>query len=110
MAFLAIMVCHILNPVFDENQTLAAPLTAITLLFIPSLLMVAPVGYPKIRGRMGMLFAIIVMVGLAFIGILRALDVGWTFTAYRAISVLALAVVAGYILLGPVYTVATDAD
>jgi len=103
MAFLAIMVCHILNPVFDENQTVMAQLTAVTILGVASLLMVAPVGYPKIGGRVGILFAIIVVAGLAFIGVLRVLDVGWTFTAYRAISILSLALVTGYILLGPLY-------
>jgi archaetidylserine synthase len=110
MAFLAIMVCHILSPVFDENRTLMAQMTAVTILLVASLLMVAPVGYPKIRGRVGMLFALVVVAGLAFIGVLRALDVGWTFTAYRAISVMALAVVAGYILLGPVQMAAADRD
>jgi hypothetical protein len=70
--------------------------------------MVAPVGYPKIRGRVGMLFAIVVVASLVFIGVLRALDVEWTFTAYRVISLTALALVAGYILLGPVYVAVGD--
>lgn len=110
MAFLTIMVCHILNPVFDENQSVTAQMTAVIILFIASILMVAPVGYPKIRGRLAILFAIVVLAGLVLIGVLRALDVGWTFTAYRAISVMALALVAGYILLGPVYMATAARD
>jgi phosphatidylserine synthase len=110
MAFLAIMVCHILSPVFDENQDLAIMLAAASILFVASLLMVAPVGYPKIGGRVGIAFVIVVVAGLLFIGVLRVLEVGWTFTAYRAISVLALALVAGYILLGPVYMAVAEKE
>jgi archaetidylserine synthase len=108
MAFLAIMVCHILSPLFDVNQYLGVQMGAVTILFVASLLMVAPVGYPKIRGRVGMLFAIVVVASLVFIGVLRALDVDWTFTAYRVISLMALALVTGYILLGPVYVAVGD--
>jgi CDP-diacylglycerol--serine O-phosphatidyltransferase len=103
MAFLAIMVCHILNPVFDVNQVLWAPVTGVTVLFVASLLMVAPVAYPRVRGRTAVAFAVLVVAGLATIGVLRWLDVGWTFTLYRAVSALSLALVAGYILLGPAY-------
>jgi len=110
MAFLAIMVCHILNPVFDENQTVIAQMAAVMILMIASILMVARVSYPKVRGRIAIVFALVVVAGLILIGILRALDVGWTFTAYRAISVMALALVAGYILLGPIYMALAGKD
>jgi phosphatidylserine synthase len=110
MAFLAIMVCHILNPIFDVNQTLVVPIAAFTILFVASLLMVAPVGYPKIRGRVAFAFAIVVVGSLVLIGVLRTLDIEGTFTAYRVVSVMALALVAGYILLGPVYMAAADRD
>ncbi len=103
MAFLAIMVCHILNPVFEENQTVMAQMTAIFILFTASILMVTKVSYPKVRGRTAIAFAVVVVIVLALIGLLRYLDVEWTFTLYRAVSVLALALVAGYILLGPLY-------
>ena len=102
MAFLAIMVCHILNPVFDENQVLAVPMVAVTVLFVASLLMVAPVGYPKVRGRTAVAFALVVVVGLVLIGTMRHLDVEGTFTVYRAASLVSLALVAGYILVGPI--------
>jgi CDP-diacylglycerol--serine O-phosphatidyltransferase len=103
MAFLAIMVCHILNPQHSVNDHQVVPVTAVTILFIASLLMVASVSYPKVRGRTAIVFAVAVVAGLGLIGVLRYTEVEWTFTAYRAITLLALALVAGYILLGPVY-------
>jgi phosphatidylserine synthase len=101
MAFLAIMVCHILSPVFDVNQVLYVPVAAVTVLFLASLLMVAQVEYPKVRGRTAIAFALIVVACLVLIGVLRYLEVEWTFSLYRVLSVLAIFVVAGYVLLGP---------
>ncbi len=107
MAFLAIMVCHILSPQFDVNKVPSIPLVAMCILFLASILMVAPVAYPKVRGRMAIAFSVVVVSGLAVIGVMRYLDVEGTFHVYRAVSVLALAVVTGYILLGPVYVTAS---
>jgi hypothetical protein len=65
--------------------------------------MVAPVGYPKVRGRTGALFAACVLGGLAVIGVMREYDVEGTGTAFRAVSLAGLGLVAGYVLLGPLY-------
>jgi hypothetical protein len=43
-----------------------------------------------------------VVAGLLLIGILRHLEVEWTFSLYRVVSVMALVIVTAYILLGPV--------
>ncbi|NIP35010.1 MAG: hypothetical protein GWN18_08735, partial [Thermoplasmata archaeon] len=48
-------------------------------------------------------FALVVVVGLAIIGIMRYLDVEGTFTLYRVVSVASMVLVTGYVLLGPLY-------
>jgi archaetidylserine synthase len=103
MAFLSIMVCHILSPQFEVNQVLGVPAAAVSILFFASLLMVSQVEYPKVRGRTAITFALFVVAGLMLIGALRYLEVDWTFALYRVVSVLALTLVVGYVLLGPVY-------
>ena len=63
--------------------------------------LVAPVEYPKVRGRTALTFALFVVAGLVLIGVLRYLEVDWTFSLYRVLSVLAIVIVAAYVLLGP---------
>jgi phosphatidylserine synthase len=101
MAFLAILVCHILNP--DRWDAAAVSLVAIIVLLLAALLMVAPVRYPKVRGRTAALFAVSVLAALAVIGIMRQLEVEGAGMAFRAVSLTGLGLVAGYVLLGPVY-------
>ena len=101
MAFLAIMVCHILYPDRWEDDRLSA--MAVAIMFLAALLMVAPVQYPKVRGRWALVFAVCVVVGLVVIGVMREMDVPGTDDLYRATALTCLALVVGYVLLGPVY-------
>lgn len=100
MAFLALIVCHILNP--DRWDAAAVSLVAVIVLLLAALLMVAPVGYPKVRGRVAVLFAVCVLATLAVIGVMRQYDVEGTGAAFRAVSLVGLGLVAGYVLLGPI--------
>ena len=108
MAFLAIMVCHILYPGRWEADVVS--LVAVLIMFIAALLMVAPVRYPKVRGRTAVLFAVGVVVALVVIGVMRELDVPGTDDLYRVMAVAALALVSGYVLLGPVYVALRGRD
>jgi len=101
MAFLAIMVCHILNP--DRWDDDAVPLAGVLVLLAASALMVLPVRYPKVRGRTAVVLAVAVVSCLVAIGVAREMDVPGTDEAFRALAVGALALVAGYVLLGPVW-------
>ncbi len=108
MAFLAIMVSHILNPGRWDDDVVS--LVAVLIMFIAALLMVAPVRYPKVRGRYAVVFVVCVVVGLVVIGVMRELDVPGTDDLYRVMAVIALALVAGYVLLGPVYVALRGRD
>ena len=101
MAFLVIMVCHILYPGRWEDDVVSS--VAILIMFTAALLMVAPVRYPKVRGRTAVIFAVCVVVALIVIGVMKELDVPGTDNIYRAMAVTALALVSGYVLLGPVW-------
>jgi len=106
MAFLAIMVCHILNPErWDGN---AAPLAGVLVLLAASALMVLPVRYPRVRGRTAAVLAVAVVTCLVAVGVAREMDVPGTDGAFRAMAVGALALVAGYVLLGPVWMATRD--
>ncbi len=108
MAFLAIMVCHILYPGRWEDDLMS--LAAVVIMFVAALLMVAPVRYPKVRGRYAVLFVVCVVVVLVLIGVMRELDVPGTDDLYRVMAVVALALVSGYVLLGPVWMAARGGD
>lgn len=101
MAFLAIMVCHILYPERWEDDRLSA--MAVAIMFLAALLMVAPVQYPKVRGRSALVFAVCVVVGMVVIGAMREMDVPGTDDLYRTMALVSLLLVVGYMLLGPVY-------
>jgi phosphatidylserine synthase len=101
MAFMAIIVCHVLNP--DRWGEPLVSVVAIATLLVASLLMVAPVDYPRLRGRTGAVFAIAVVVGLVAIGLMRAVEAEGTSTAFRVLAVASLGLVSGYVLLGPAY-------
>ena len=103
MAFLAILVCHILGPLRWGDDTPTVGIVAVLLLFAASLLMVAPVRYPRLRGKAGAVFAVGVVLGLAAIGAMRASGAEGTSTAFRALSLAALGLVLAYVLLGPVW-------
>ncbi len=108
MAFLAILVCHILNP--DRWDAAAVSIVAVVVLLLAALLMVAPVGYPKVRGRTAVLFALCVLGALAVIGVMRQLDADGTAFAFRAVALAGLGLVVGYVLLGPVYAARRRSD
>jgi len=101
MAFLAIMVCHILYPGRWDDDVVS--LVAVLIMFTAALLMVAPVRYPKVRGRTAVLLAVGVVVALVVIGVMREMDVPGTDALFRAMAVAALAMVSGYVLFGPVW-------
>ena len=101
MAFLAIMVSHILNPDSWDDEVVSV--VAVIILLVASLLMLAPVRYPKVRGRTAAVLAVALLVCLAVIGVMRELDVSGPDTAFRVLAVAALAMVCGYVLLGPVH-------
>lgn len=102
-AFLAIMACHILNP--DRWESGAVPVAAVIILLVAALLMVAPVRYPKVRGRTAAILAAAVVAALVIIGVMRERDVPGTDDAFRALAVGGLALVAAYVLLGPVWMI-----
>jgi CDP-diacylglycerol--serine O-phosphatidyltransferase len=101
MAFLAIMVSHILNPDRWEDEVVSV--VAVVIMLVASLLMLAPVRYPKLRGRTAAVLATALLVSLAAISVMREVDVSGTDTAFRVLAVAALGMVCGYVLLGPVY-------
>ncbi len=101
MAFLALIASHVLNP--DRWDSSLVSIVAIVVLLVASLLMVAPLEYPKLRGRTGAVFAIAVVVGLLAIGLMRATEAEGTSTAFRVLAVASLGLVLGYVLLGPAY-------
>lgn len=103
MAFLAILVCHILGPQRWEDFETRPAIAAVLIMLAASLLMVAPVRYPKLRGRAGVVFAAGVLLGLVSIGVMRASGAEGTSAAFRALSLSALGLVLAYVLLGPVW-------
>ena len=103
MAFLAILVCHILGPPRWEGSEGTPAVAAVLIMLAASLLMVAPVRYPKLRGRAGIVFAVGVLLGLVSIGAMRASGAEGTSAAFSALSLTALGLVLAYVLLGPVW-------
>ncbi|NOQ54629.1 MAG: hypothetical protein GQ558_08505, partial [Thermoplasmata archaeon] len=80
-------------------------LVAVLIMCIAALLMVAPVRYPQVRGRAAVLLMVGMMVALVVIGVMKERDVPGTDDLYRGMTVFALVLVAGYVLLGPVVMV-----
>ena len=103
MALLAVLACHILGPPRWEGEEGGPAIIALHVMISASLLMVAPVRYPRLRGRAGAVFAVGVVLGLAAIGAMRASGAEGTSTAFRALSLAALGLVVAYVLLGPVW-------
>ena len=104
MAFLTIMVCHILYPGRWEDDMVS--FVALLIMFTAALLMVAPVRYPKVRGRTAVLSAVCVIVPLVVIGVMNELDVPGTDDLYRVMALTALGLVSGYVIMGPVWMAA----
>jgi len=104
LAFLTIMVCHILYPGRWEDDVVS--FVALLIMFTAALLMVAPVRYPKVRGRTAVLFAGCVLVALVVIGVMKELDIPGTDDLYRVMALTALGLVSGYVLMGPVWMAA----
>jgi phosphatidylserine synthase len=102
MAFLVVVVAHILHPraVYPYTSFIALPI-----LLVASCLMITNIEYPKVRGKTAMLLAAGVLLGMLSIAALKmynmpAKDIHFY---YRAMAFTCLALLLGYLLGSPLY-------
>lgn len=101
MTFFVLVVTHILPPTYTWHIYVALPL-----IYMASVLMVSSkVRYPKVRGRLAMVFAAVIVLGLIVLLPLKALygEAYIVRMVYRFLTYMALGTISAYIFLAPVY-------
>jgi CDP-diacylglycerol--serine O-phosphatidyltransferase len=105
-AFLIVISAHILDPHRSENHYFVIPFFASALIMLGNYLLVSNLKYPKVRGRLAIYLACAFAAGLVSILVLRTMTGAseqTIFIYYRILSIIALVVVAGYVIGGPIY-------
>jgi CDP-diacylglycerol--serine O-phosphatidyltransferase len=99
-AFTLCLVAHILGP---ENWYIAIPLV-----LIAAYSMVAPVPYPKLKGKPGIAFVVVLVIATSYIIAYRALTNRVDREVFDTLSTFGLLAVYTYIIGGPVFQTLLD--
>jgi CDP-diacylglycerol--serine O-phosphatidyltransferase len=113
LGFYVIVISHILDPHRPENDSMVSIYFCLITIFIGSLLLRAPVKYPKIRGKLGVVLAIAIILSLLSIEVQRWL--GYSsyddlFIYYRIMSFCGLGIVISYIFISPIILISSKND
>jgi CDP-diacylglycerol--serine O-phosphatidyltransferase len=105
LAFYIIVISHILDPNRPENDSILMIYFSLLTILLGSVLMNSPIKYPKIRGRLGALLAVAIVVSLLSIEVQKWLGLGSAddiFFYYRIMSFCGLAIVICYVFFSPI--------
>jgi CDP-diacylglycerol--serine O-phosphatidyltransferase len=98
-AFLVVILAHMLGGSLHDLWYIALPI-----LLCAAILMVAPVPYPKVRGKVAVVLAM--AIGLSFLVMIIPAFISTsdqTFATYNVITFLGFATIFAYLLGGPIY-------
>lgn len=104
MAFFIIVISHILDPHRSENDSLFSIYFSLIVIMLGSSLMDAGIRYPKIRGKVGVILAIAIIVSLLSIEVQKWLNLNSSddiFIYYRILSFFGLGLVICYVFISP---------
>ncbi len=104
MAFLIIIVSHILDPHRLENHSLVLIYFSLITILLGSALMDAKIKYPKIRGEVGVILALAIIISLLSIEVQKWFDINSSdtiFMYYRIVSFFGLGLIISYVFIAP---------
>lgn len=104
--FLIIVISHILDPHREENDSLFSVYFSLSVIFLGSILLNTKLEYPKIRGRLGAVLAIAIILSLLSIEIQKWFNLASSddiFIFYRVMSFCGLGIVISYVFISPVF-------
>jgi len=104
MAFFIIVIAHILDPHRPENDSIFTIYFSLIVIMLGASLMDASIRYPKIRGKVGAVLAIAIIISLLSIEIQKWLNLNSSddiFIYYRILSFFGLGLVISYIFISP---------
>ncbi len=105
-AFMAIILSHILDPHRPENNSIAIVYFSLIIVILGAILMDAKIEYPKIRGKLGVLLALAIIVSLLSIEVQKWFGLSSSseiFIYYRIISFFGLGLIIGYVFISPLF-------
>jgi CDP-diacylglycerol--serine O-phosphatidyltransferase len=105
MAFLIIVIAHILDPHRPENDSMAIIYFSLIVITMGSFLMVSNIRYPKVRGKLGAVLAVAIILSLLSIEVQKWFHIGSTesiFFYYRIISFFGLSLIIAYVFISPI--------
>jgi phosphatidylserine synthase len=106
MAFLIIVIAHILDPHRLENNSPLIVHFSTTVIIFGSYLMIAKIRYPKIRGKLGAVLAISIIMSLLSIEVQKWFQIGSSesiFLYYRIVSFFGLGLIIFYVFFTPLF-------
>ena len=113
LGFYVIVISHILDPHRPENDSMASIYFCLITILVGSVLMRAPIKYPKIRGKLGAVLAVAIILSLLSIEVQRWL--GYSsydelFIYYRIMSFCGLGIVISYVFISPIILILLGND
>ena len=111
MGFLVIVISHILDPHRPENDSNLIIYFSLIIVIMGSVLIDSNIIYPKIRGKLGALLAIAIILSLLSIEIQKWFGFGSAdsiFIYYRIMSFFGLGIVITYVFISPLFVAATS--
>ena len=104
LAFFIIVISHIFDPHRLENDSILTAYFSIILIIIGSALMDTKIVYPKIRGILGILLALAIILSILSIEVQKWFNLGTTESLYNYYSILALfglGLIITYVFISP---------
>jgi CDP-diacylglycerol--serine O-phosphatidyltransferase len=105
LAFAAIVLAHIFDPHRSENNWEFTTYFSLIIIISGSVLMLSKIKYPKIRGRLGAILALGIILSLLSIEIQKWFEIGSQdsiFFYYRIVSFIGASLVVGYVFISPI--------
>jgi len=111
MAFFVIVISHILDPHRAENDSIFIVFFSLIMILFGSILMMAEIKYPKVRGKVGAVLAVAIIVSLLSIEVQKWLNLGSSdniYIYYRIISFCGLGLIMIYVFVSPLFVILKD--
>lgn len=111
LAFYIIVISHILDPHRPENDSLILVYFSLVTILIGALLMDMKIKYPKIRGKLGAVLALAIILSLLSIEVQKWFNLSSgddIYIFYRILSFFGLGIVISYVFISPLIIQYTD--
>jgi CDP-diacylglycerol--serine O-phosphatidyltransferase len=105
LAFFIIVISHILDPHRPENDSITSIYLSLILILLGAVLMDVSIKYPKIRGKLGAVLAIAIILSLLSIELQKWFNLASSdniFIFYRIMSFFGLGIVISYVFISPI--------